>query len=721
MNIIPYKKPSLPIPDRVQDLLSRMTLEEKVGQMMQLAWSDDAEDKLRMYHLGSFLHTLGEKTTRLQRIAVEESRLGIPLLFGIDAIHGHSLWPGATMFPTQLGMSCSWNIAAFERAARITALEMDPTGAHWTFSPVFCLPRDLRWGRVGETFGEDPLLIGIFGCAMVRGYQGKQLSDRGSVLACAKHFVGYGETHGGRDATEADLTPRKLKMYFLPPFERAAREGCATFMVAYHAIDGVPCSANRALLQDLLKHAWGFEGFTVTDWNNVGHLVNEQQVCADVTEASVAAIEAGNDMIMSTLGFFDAAVAAIRAGRVKESLVDDACRRMLRLKFELGLFEDPRYAAEAACATVVGCAEHRREALDIARQSVVLLKNDHLLPLDGKRLKRIAVVGPNADCPAAVLGDWSLGSNQLPDSRYPREKLVTVLDGIRAKIGDTAEVVYARGCNITDEDTGGIAEAVGAARDADVCVAVVGDTVEYWGEYKSTATLELMGGQQELLKALHATGTPLVVVLLNSKPLAVNWITENAPAVLEAWNPGSEGGHAVADVLFGDFNPCGKLTISFARHVGQQPVWYNQIPGQHGQGYADLTHEPLYPFGFGLSYTTYEYSDLKIEKPVLKIGESLRASVTVRNTGKRAGTEIVQLYVNDLVTSVTAPVKELKAFERINLAPGESKTVTFDIEGTALSLVDAHCKRVVEPGEFEVMVGPSSKDERLLKTRFRVA
>ncbi|NLF30312.1 MAG: beta-glucosidase [Planctomycetes bacterium] len=712
-----YRNPAAPVDQRVDDLLGRMSLEEKVGQMLQLDGRKDPQAGLRERHPGSFLHVLGDDAVALQNAAMK-TRLGIPLLFGIDAIHGHSFWAGATMFPTQLGLACAWNADLAHRVGRITAMEMSHTGVHWTFAPVLCLARDLRWGRIDETFGEDPLLIGDLASAMIDGLQGDDLGDRYSVLACAKHFAAYSETHGGRDATEADLSRRKLRSTFLPAFRRAT--GAATYMIGYQAIDGVPCTASRWLLTEVLREEWGFEGFTVTDWNNVGALVTHQHVAADIAAAAAMAVRAGCDMIMNTPAFYEGALEAVHRGDLDEALVDQAVRRILRMKFIMGLFEDPRLPDPARRPELIATDEHKAVNLQAARESIVLLRNSGLLPLATETLKKVAVIGPNADDTVAQLGDWSLGTGQAGQGAHPRQSITTVLDGLRGRLEGTAEVVYARGCNVVDDDTGGIDEAVRTATGADVAIVVVGDQKPFIGEARSTATLELQGAQQALLEAVHATGTPMVVVLLASKPLAVEWIDGHAAAVLVAFNPGMAGGQAVAEILCGDVNPSGKLPISFARHVGQQPVYYNQLPGQHGTKYADLTQEPLYRFGKGLSYTTFAYGNLRLARKTIAPGEPVAFTFDVANTGGRDGVEIVQVYLRDRITSVTWPLKTLKAHRRVAVKAGRTETVSFTLDHDALALVDADGRWVVEPGEFELLVGASSADEDLLVAAFEV-
>jgi beta-glucosidase len=716
----PYRNPALSVDERVADLVARMTLEEKVGQLLMLDARGEDLSFVNTRQPGALLHILGAKIGRAMDLAAK-NRLGIPLLIGEDGIHGHSFWKGANIFPTQLAMAASWNPELVERMGRVTAEEMAPTGIHETFSPVLCLTRDIRWGRTGETFGEDPYLIGELGAALIRGFQGKGLDDPTAVVATAKHYAGYSETQGGRDASEADISRRKLRSYFLPPFERAARAGAMMFMTGYQSMDGVPSTASKWLLRDVLKDEWGFKGVLVSDWDNVGRLVHEQKVAANYAEAATMAIRAGNDLMMTTPQFYEGAIEAVKSGRLKESEIDEPLKRLLALKFRMGLFENPRRPDLAKAAVEVARPDHRAAVLDAARQSLVLLQNDGLLPLDPAMVKSIAVVGPNADDDLQQLGDWSLGSPQHPPEagKHPREKTVTVLDGIKAAAPAGTTVRYEKGCAINNADLAGIPAAVAAAQASDVVVAVVGDHLDFIGEEKSTATLEMQGGQLALLDALAKTGRPMIVVLVNSKPLVLPPSVKRAPAILEAFNPGMEGGRAIAEAVFGQLNPSGKLTISFPLHVGQQPVFYNQVRGQHGTRYADLTQEPLFPFGHGLSYTTYKYVNVRLDSPTLARGQSASVSVDVENTGKRAGDEVVQVYVSDIVTSVTWVNKALKGFARVHLAPGETKTVTVALPWEAFELVNADGRRVVEPGDFDVLVGPSSRDRDLLKARLR--
>jgi len=713
-----YKDPQQPLEQRVEDLLSRMTLAEKVGQMLQLNGQIEPIKAVRELQPGSLLHILNDALLPAMDAAAE-TRLGIPLLIGEDGIHGHSFHPGATIFPTQLAMACSWNLELLEAAARVTAREMATTGAHWTFSPVLCLSRDLRWGRTGETFGEDPFLIGELGAAMIRGYQGRGLTDAEGVLACAKHFAGYSETQGGRDASEADISRRKLRSFFLPPFERAAREGCMTFMTGYQSMDGLPSTANHWLLTEVLKDEWGFTGILVTDWDNVGRLYWEQRIVPSAKEAAVVAVRCGNDLIMATPQFFEAAQAAVHEGLLAESEIDAIVRRILTLKFRMGLFENPRRPNRAKQAQVIASPEHTALNLRLARESLVLLKNDGTLPLSAEKLTKIAVIGPNADDELAQLGDWSLGSSQHPPSagRHPRACTITLLDGLRARVPASVSVAYARGCSLTSSDSSELPAALAACADADVIVLAVGDALPFIGELLSTATLELPGGQRALLEAVAALGKPLVLALVSSKPLVLPAASERAAAIICCFNPGMQGGTAFAELIFGDLNPSGKLTVSFPKHVGQQPSFYSQVRGQHGTAYADLDQTPRFAFGFGLSYTPFEYSNLHLSKIRLAPDEALELSFEIHNRGVREGTEIAQVYASDLVTSVTWVNKVLIAFARVTLAAGERREVRLAIPQERLSLVDAYERRVVEPGEFEISVAPSSSETGRLRAR----
>jgi len=742
--VVPYLDASLPTAQRVADLVSRMTLPEKVGQMMQSDAREDVDNIVLSRHAGSILHTSPEKVLRAAQLT-NQTRLRIPLIVGEDCIHGHSFWEGATIFPTQLGMAATWDAELVESVARVTAVEVAATGIHWTFSPVLCIARDLRWGRINETFGEDPFLIGELAAAMVRGYQGNGPLDKTAILATAKHFAGYSETQGGRDASESDISRRKLRAWFLPPFERVAREGCATFMIGYQSIDGVPITQNNWLLNDVLRGEWGYTGTLITDWDNVGRMVWEQKIQPDYAHAAAAAILAGNDMVMTTPDFFEGALDAVAQGLLDETDLDRAITRILTLKFDLGLFEDPRLPDAERIEAVMAASAHSALNLEVARRSLVLLRNDGTLPLEGSRPRRIAVVGPLADDAQTQLGDWAGSSGQVDwlANGHPRAQITTVLDGLRDRVAADWTITHEVGADILTlaenpagalfpdgqprpqivvpavVDDAAIAAAVASARDADVVVAVVGDRIELVGEGRSTATLELIGGQRALLEALAATGTPLVVVLLASKPLVLPDAVRDASLIWVA-NPGMEGGRAIAELILGQIEPTGRLPISFAAHVGQQPTYYNQIRGQHGDRYADLTQSPAHAFGEGLSYSSVDYSDASISTPTVAAGDTVRATITLRNSGARRAHEIVQVYVRDSVTSASWADKELKAYRHIDLAPGESTVVAVEVPVADCSIVDAAGNRVVEPGDFELLIGPSSRDEVLHAVGFTV-
>ncbi|MGK4255568.1 glycoside hydrolase family 3 N-terminal domain-containing protein [Bifidobacterium pullorum] len=770
---MPYKNPDLPVEERIADLLGRMTLEEKVGQMMQLdARSADLDDLIVNKHVGSVLHTRPEDLPRVVEAVDTKTRLNIPVLIGDDCIHGYSFWPGATIFPEQLGMAVSWDPEKVQAAGRATAEEVSATGVHWTFSPVLCIARDTRWGRVGETFGEDPTLIGEMASAIVKGYQGGAKAGeplpKDAVLACAKHFAGYSETQGGRDASEADLSHRKLESWFLPPFERVAKEGCGTFMLGYESIEGVPVTFNHWLLSEKLRGEWDYQGTLITDWDNVGRSVWEQHVKPDYTHAAADAVKAGNDLVMTTPQFYEGAIEAVRTGMLDEALIDDAVSRILALKFRLGLFEDPRLPDAERIKAVIGSDEHQRLNLEVARESVALLKNNGALPFEPSAVdgpKRIAVVGPLADDAQMQLGDWAGNSGQvdwMPDG-HPREMIDTVLDGFKALVPQDWEVAYSRGANIVNLipdpegetfpdgqprpkvgvsaafDQALLDEAVENARRSDLIVAVVGDVIQMIGETCSTATLELLGGQNALIDALAAvareTGKPFVVVLMSSKPMVLpasvigtnGVVVDMAPAegvsaLLWAPSPGMKGGRAIAEIILGRTEPSGRLPITFPRHAGQLPVYYNQIRGQHGNRYADLTQNPAFAFGEGLSYTTFAYGEVVIDgadTPFATDG-TVHASVTLTNTGDRPGVEVVQAYVGDLVTSYSWTDRELKAFRRVELQPGESATIEFDIPVADCTIVDPDARRIVEPGEFELLIGHSSRREDLKRATFTV-
>ena len=699
---------------RVESLVSRMTLEEKAAQMVQIPYfMVPREEALRWARrgAGSFLHVLGDEARELQQAALE-TRLGIPVLFGIDAIHGHALNDRATVFPSQLAAACSWNSALVEEMGRVTAREVATDGLHWTFSPVLCLARDPRWGRVNETFGEDPYLAGELGAAIIRGYQGDRLDGEESVAACAKHYIGYGEALGGRDACDTSMTFRKLREVFLPPFQRAVEAGVATVMTAYGSIDGTPFTVSEKSLKTILKEELGFGGFVVTDWDNVNSLVTRQFVAENIDEASLLAANAGNDMIMTTAAFYDSAIRLVRSGTLDERVLDAAVSNILRVKFQMGLFERPEKRGKPGC---FGCAEHQYASLRLARESVTLLKNDGVLPF-GAGVRRLAVIGPNADDIRAQYGDWTYFSHPEPNpNREPIRPYTTVLEGIRAiASGNGTEVSYHRGCGVLESGADDLEAALEAARGCDAIILVVGDVVEQTGEFKDRANLALSGRQEALFECLATLSIPIVTVLVSSKPLCVSRLAEGSGAFLAAFNGGAMGGQAVAEVLFGRINPSGKLPISVPRQSGQVPVYYNQLPGWHGGSYVDLPETPLFSFGEGLSYTQFAYSNLQLDAGTRSV------RVTLNNTGEREGAETVQVYLRDLVSSVLSPVKRLVAFQKVRLNAGESREIVFCLSREDFSLVLPDERRVVEPGAFTVFVGGSSKDEDLLSGTIRL-
>ena len=726
------------IQQRVDEIIQQMTLEEKVAQMLQIPYSVvGREEALRWAKLGagSFLHVLGDNAREVQKTAMENSRLGIPVIFGIDAIHGHGLKHEATIFPSQLATACAWDPDVAEEMGRVTAREVATDGLHWTFSPVLCLGRDTRWGRVNETFGEDPYLTGELGAAIVRGYQGDSLDAPDSILACAKHYIGYGEAVGARDAMDSEMTYRKLREVFLPPFERAIEAGCATIMTAYGSIDGLPFTADRKTMKEILRDDAGFDGFVVTDWNNCESLMKQQYVAKDMEEAAVLSAKAGNDMIMSTPAFYEEAIKAVNSGKLDVAVVDEAVRHILTMKFRMNLFEKPEKTGVPGC---FGCEEHLDASRRAARRTITLLKNEGVLPL--KDVKKVAVIGQNADDLNSQYGDWTYFTHpNAHEPRPPRRPYVTVKEGFEALCQERGiECVYHVGCGVKEPmpaPTGpalldpvaeamrhlsyqrslvpdDIPGAVEAAKDADHIILVVGDMIDQFGEYKDRANLDLSGKQMELYRALRALNIPLTVVLVASKPLCIPEIAKTADAVVVAFNGGMFGGQAVAEAAFGCFNPSGRLPISFPQHSGQVPVYYNSLPGWHGGKYMDLPAAPVYSFGEGMGYSPFTYANLAFD-PATMI-----ATVDVTNAGDVAGDEVVQVYMHDVVASIIRPVKQLIAFTRVSLQPGETKTVSIQLKKMDFSLINLEEKRVVEPGEFELFVGHSSKNEDLLKLKF---
>lgn len=694
---------------KAKELLKQMTTEEKVAQMIQVSYVNvSKEEALRWASIGagSFLHVLGEDAREIQRAAMK-SRLGIPVIFGIDAIHGHGLNMDATIFPSQLAVACSWDREIVEKMGEVTAREVATDGLHWTFSPVLCLGRDTRWGRINETFGEDPYLSGELGAAIIKGYQGEDLSDGEHILACAKHYLGYGEAVGARDACDSEVTERKIREVFLPPFQKAVEAGCATIMTAYGSTDSTPLTASRKIMHDILRDELGFEGFVVTDWDNTMSLIRNQKVAKDMEDASVQTINAGNDMIMVTLDFYEAMLSALKKGTVDISTVDEAVLHILTIKYEMELFEKPEKTGKADCFS---CEEHLAASLDAARKSVTLLRNKDMLPLD-KNCKKIAVIGPNADDVRAQYGDWTYFTHPQPKPDcVPTRPYVTVKEGVEALCKENnIEFVYAKGCSVLPSEEDDLAAAIQVASDADAIIYVVGDMIDQFGEFKDRANLDLSGRQTELFYGLKATGKPVCTVLVASKPLCLGAVAEQADAVICGFNGGMFGGQAIAEAVFGKLNPGGRLPISFPRHSGQLPVYYNQLPGWHGGKYCDLPAEPLFAFGEGMSYTTFAFENLTFDKDTFKV------QVDVTNTGDREGVETVQVYVHDVVSSVMTVGKKLVAFDKVTLAAGEKKTVSISLQKDDFALINANYEKVVEPGEFVVMAGKSSKDEDLLK------
>ncbi len=683
---------------RITEMLAQMTVEEKIGQMQQISYESfrpEVFERFRRLGAGSFLHVLGEQTEEI-RADAEKTRMKIPPIFGIDAIHGHSLLNGAVIFPSQLAAACSWNPRLVEKMGEVTAREVNADGIDWVFSPVLCLGRDTRWGRVDETFGEDPFLAGKLGAAIVKGYE-----KDGLVAACLKHYIGYGEATGGRDAYDTEVSERKLREVFLPPFTEALKAGASTVMTAYGSISGVPMTAHRRLLREVLKEELGFKGFIVTDWYNVGALRTKQKAAESYDAAVRLAISAGNDMSMMSHDFYDSAIRQAKEGKIPMEEIDDAVRRILRVKFSLGLFDGKR---KRLPRSVIASAEHVEASRELTRESLVLLENNGILPLKSSP-KKIAVVGPNADDIRAQYGDWTYFSHPSakPDA-VPKGDVYTVLRGIRTVFPES-EVVYHKGCDIMDSAVESIDEAASMAQDADVIIAVVGDCLCQNGEAKDRANLELSGRQNELVARLKETGKPVVTVLVNGKPLCIGEVARHSDAVIESFNGGDLGGLCVAELIAGRFNPSGKLPISFPRSSAQLPCYYNQYSGWHGGKYMDVEEGSLYDFGYGLSFTTYEYANLTLSQEVASPEDVITVSVEVTNTGNRDGKELVELYVNDVISSVLTPTRVLKGFDKVFVRAGETVDVKFELPVSSLSLIDADGKSVVEPGEFEIMVG----------------
>ena len=744
-----YLDPAAPVHERVEDLMKRMTLEEKVAQMcqyvglehMKQAEKDLTEEEMKRSDaqgfyvglfskdvarmttegkIGSFLHVVtAEEANNLQELA-SQSRLKIPLLIGIDAIHGNGLYHGATIYPSPITMAATWNDNISFEIGRQTAIEMRATGSQWAFTPNIDVLRDPRWGRTGETFGEDPFLVGNMGVAHIRGMQTDDFTGNDKVIACAKHLVAGSESINGLNSAPTDISERSLMEVFLPPYKRAIQEsGVFSIMAAHNELNGVPCHMDKYMMTDLLRDEWGFEGFYVSDWNDVSRIATLHHVAEDFNEAALLAVDAGLDMHMHGPEFFDYIVTHVKEGRLDASRVDQACAKILEAKFRLGLFENPYVSIEEIDDHVFTPA-HQRTALQAARESMTLLKNDGILPLGQENGKKILVTGPNADN-MTTLGDWA--------SPQPEDQLITVWEGIESlghKKGYRVEYFNSgeRSKLMEDDD---IDRAVHKAQSADLVILVLGENSfrHDWknkttGENIDRATLQLSGRQLELAKKVQATGKPFVVVLVNGSPVSEPWLQENANAILEAWEPGSFGGQAVAEALFGEFNPGGKLPLTVPRSVGQLQMVYNYKPSTYKHKYHTEKKTPLYHFGYGLSYTTYKYGEPEISGAVNGPGDIVTVSVDVTNTGKMAGDEIVQLYIRDIVSSVTRPVKELKGYQRVHLQPGETKTVQIRLTAESFAFYDMGMNYVVEPGAFEIMTGSSSIDRDLRKAAFNI-
>src|SRR5881398_1468347 len=692
---------------QIDSLLARMTLEEKLGQLNQVSvdGQPNAEqlDLARKGLVGSFLNLAGADATHAaQHVVVAESRLHIPLVFGQDVIHGYR-----TIFPIPLGEAASWDPEAVEAAAHVAAREAAAAGVHWTFAPMVDIARDPRWGRIAEGSGEDPYLGSAMAAARVRGFQGRDLRAPDAVLATVKHFAAYGGAEGGRDYNTVDVSERTLREIYLPPYRAGVDAGAGSIMTSFNEIGGIPSHANRWLVTTLLRDEWKFPGLVVSDWAGVEELRNHS-VAGSRADAGLVALEAGVDMDMVSRIYLEDLPALVRAGRIPIATVDAAVRRVLQAKRALGLFDDPyRGSSVERERNVLLAPEQRQLARTVAQEAIVLLKNDgNLLPL-GPTRHTLAVIGPLADDHVAALGPWA--------GRGDPRDAVTPLEGIKARAGAGTEVRYAKGCGILDSTTAGFAEAVALARQAEVALLVLGEAGDMSGEAASRSSLALPGVQQQLLEAVQATGTPVVLILMNGRPLTVQWAADHVPAIVEAWFLGVETGPALAGVLFGDVSPSGKLPVTFPRAVGQIPIYYNHKNTGRPAGtdkytskYTDLPSSPLFPFGHGLSYTSFEYKELKLSAPTITPGGTLKVSATVTNTGAREGAEVAQLYVHDGVGTVTRPVRALAGFRRVSLKPGESRNVEFELTSKELGLYDQRMKFAVEPGKFRVYVGGSS-------------
>ena len=723
----------------VDDLMSKMTLQEKIGQLNLMVAGDITTGQamntqvggaIAAGNMGGIFNIKGAKEIReMQELAVKKSRMGIPLLVGMDVIHGYE-----TIFPIPLALSCSWDMAAVEQSAAIAAKEASADGINWTFSPMVDVTLDARWGRYSEGNGEDPYLGSLITKAMVCGYQG-DYSRTDNIMACVKHFALYGASESGRDYNTVDMSRVRMYNQYLPPYKAGAEAGAGTFMSSFNLVDGVPATANKWLLDDLLRGEWGYDGMVVTDYGSIGEMLSHS-VSANLQEAAAQALKAGTDMDMCSMGFIATLEKSLKEGKVSETDIDKACRRVLEAKYKLGLFQNPyKYCDPKRRKKDIFNDENRRAARDIAAETFVLLKNEgNLLPL--KKQGKVALIGPLANTRANLAGTWCVA--------YTPDKYSTLKEGMERALAGKATLLYAQGSNITrdaelqkagefgktierGDDAQMKAEALAVAKEADVIVAALGETADMSGECASRTDLCLPDVQMELLQELNKLGKPIVLLNFSGRPTVMNWENENIPAILNVWFGGSEAADAICDVVFGDKVPSGKLTMSMPQAVGQEPLYYNHQPTgrpvpegtkefrKYQSNYLDVRNDPLYPFGYGLSYTTFSYSDLQLSATEMSPTGSVEASVTVTNTGNVDATEIVQLYIRDLVASVSRPVKELKGFERITLKAGESKNVTFTITPEMLKFYNYDLKYVLEPGDFSIMVGPNSRDLKTAK------
>jgi beta-glucosidase len=728
----------------IDDLMKKMNLEEKIGQLNLLSGGDfvtgratnsDIGKKIKEGKVGAFLNVKSVENIRdLQKVAVEESRLGIPLLFGMDVIHGYQ-----TIFPIPLGLASSFDMELIEQAARIAATEASADGICWTFSPMVDIARDPRWGRIAEGAGEDAYLGSRVAEAFVRGYQSDDLSKSNTIMACVKHFALYGAAEAGRDYNTTDMSRIRMYNEYLPPYYAAVKTGAGSVMSSFNEIDGIPASGNKWLISDLLRNQWGFNGFVVSDWTAINEMMEHGM--GDLQTVSALALNAGVDMDMVGEGFLTTLKKSLEEGKITQDQINQACRRILEAKYKLGLFEDPyRYCDSERAKNEIFTEEHNRIARETATQTFVLLKNEGgLLPLE--KNGKIALIGPLADNRYNMAGCWSAAVN-------PNE-LITVLEGFKEVVGDSTDIFYARGSNITDDpeldkrtspwnsrsyDTIRSpeelrVEAIAVASKCDVIVAVMGESSDMSGESSSRSDISLPGSQEKLLEALMETGKPIVLVLFTGRPLTIKWEQENIPAILNVWFGGTQAGNAIADVIFGKVNPSGKLPVTFPQNVGQIPVYYNHkntgrpLPKgkwfqKYLSNYLDVSNDPLYPFGYGLSYTTFTYGDISLDKSHLTGNQFLTASISLTNSGKYAGAEVVQLYIRDLVGSITRPVKELKGFKKVFLKAGESTLVTFTITPEDLKFYNYDLQYDWEPGDFIIMAGGNSRDVKSVKVNW---